>query len=68
MPFQFKRTTQKVKCVYKTIYLSQNLAMEIHQIAADNETSFNNVVISMLDDCLNREFRTPRIGATNHDR
>lgn len=52
MPFVPKKTRQKVDAGYKTIYLRQSLIDKIDQIAKDNSTSFNNVVVSMIEKCL----------------
>ena len=55
MNFEIKNTKNKVSTVYKTIYLKENLAKQIEKIAKDNNTSFNNVVISMIEFCINNE-------------
>lgn len=57
MPFIPKQTRKKVETGYKTIYLRQTVIDELEQIAKDNSTSFNNVVVSMIERCLeeNRE-------------
>ena len=47
-----KKTKQKVDSRYKTIYLRQSLIEEIEKIARENNTSFNNVVVSMVEQCL----------------
>lgn len=52
MPFVPKKTKQKVDSRYKTIYLRQSLIEEIEKIARENNTSFNNVVVSMIEQCL----------------
>lgn len=52
MKFEIKRTASKEESVYKTIYVKRKLASRIEQIAKEYETSFNNVVISMLEACL----------------
>ncbi len=52
MSFVPKKTKEKVAAGYKTIYLRQNLIDKIDQIAKDNSTSFNNVVVSMIEKCL----------------
>lgn len=52
MPFVPKKTKQKVDSRYKTIYLRQSLIEEIERIARENNTSFNNVVVSMVEQCL----------------
>ena len=52
MPFVPKKTTQKVEAGYKTIYLRQSVIDELERIARENTTSFNNVVVSMIEHCL----------------
>ena len=52
MPFVPKKTKKKVEAGYKTIYLRQNV---IEEIARENDTSFNNVVVSMIERCLEEE-------------
>ena len=52
MPFVPKKTQEKVKAGYKTIYLRQTLIDEIEKIAKENSTSFNNVVVIMIEQCL----------------
>ena len=46
------KNTQKGPAAYKTIYLRQSMIQAIEQIAVDNNTSFNNVVVSMIEQCL----------------
>ena len=55
MPFVPKKTANKKKAGYKTIYLSQELIDAINKIAADYHTSFNNVVVSMIESCLEED-------------
>lgn len=43
---------RKGEAAYKTIYLRQRLIDQIDKIAAENETSFNSVVVSMIEQCL----------------
>ena len=52
MAFVPKKTKQKVEAGYKTIYLRQSLIDEIEKIAKQHSTSFNNVVVSMIERCL----------------
>ena len=40
---------------YKTIYLRQSVIDAVEKIAKDNQTSFNNVVVSMIERCLEEE-------------
>ena len=55
MAFVPKKTRKKVEASYKTIYLRQSMIQKIEQIARDNDTSFNNVVVSMIEQCLEGE-------------
>lgn len=55
MPFVPKKTSKKEESAYKSIYLKQELINAIDKIAADNDTSFNNVVVSMIEKCLEEE-------------
>lgn len=55
MAFVPKVTKNKVEAGYKTIYLRQTLIDAIDQIAQENSTSFNNVVVSMIERCLEDE-------------
>lgn len=55
MKFEIKPTKSKEPSIYKTLYIKRSLADQIEQIAKNNETSFNNVVISMIESCLKDE-------------
>ena len=55
MPFVPKKTRTKVEAGYKTIYLRQSVIDAVEKIAKDNQTSFNNVVVSMIERCLEEE-------------
>lgn len=52
MKFVPKKTKEKDPATYKSIYIKESLAKEIEKIAKENDTSFNNVVISMIETCL----------------
>lgn len=52
MNFKIERTRKKVESSYKTLYLSDELIRKIDEIARENDTSFNNVVVSMIKCCL----------------
>lgn len=52
MTFTLKSTKKKIPTIYKSIYIREELVKQIEQIAKDNNTSFNNVVISMIEECL----------------
>lgn len=53
MVFKPKNTKVKVPTTYKSIYIKEDLVKEIENIR-DNNTSFNNVVISMIEECLKK--------------
>ena len=52
MRFEVKQTREKEVCIYKTVYIKKALSKEIEKIAAEHNTSFNNVVVSMIEACL----------------
>ena len=52
MIWTLKKTKEKVKCSYKTLYIANNIIEKIDIIAKENSTSFNNVIISMIESCL----------------
>ncbi|MBQ7565678.1 MAG: hypothetical protein IJT18_01035 [Oscillospiraceae bacterium] len=54
MKFEVKQTKNKEKSVYKTVYLKQALVDQINEIAKENKTSFNNVIVSMIEACLKK--------------
>lgn len=55
MAFVPKKTKQKTKTCYKSLYMTEDLADRINQLAVENDTSFNNVVISIIEDFFQRE-------------
>ena len=55
MTFVPKKTKKKVEAGYKTIYLRRSLSDQIDKIAKENDTSFNNVVVSMIESCLQED-------------
>ncbi len=52
MNFVPKSTKKKESSIYKSLYIKEDLAKKIEKIANINNTSFNNVVISMIEFCL----------------
>ena len=56
MKFVPKNTKYKEVSVYKTLYLKENVVKELEKIAKENDTSFNNVVVSMIEYCLKMEW------------
>ena len=55
MSFKPKPTRNKVLKTNKTLYISDELIAKIDQIAIDNDTSFNNVVVSIIEDFFTKE-------------
>ncbi len=54
MAFEIKNTKKKENAIYKTLYIKEALVKEIDKIAKENNTSFNNVIISMIESCLKK--------------
>ncbi len=52
MKFVPKNTKDKNPSTYKTLYLREELVKDIEKIAKEHNTSFNNVVVSMIETCL----------------
>ena len=52
MKFVPKETKEKEPTSYKTLYLKESLVKEIEKITKENNTSFNNVIVSMIETCL----------------
>ena len=52
MAFEIKKTKNKVAAITKSLYITEALAERVQKIANDNNTSFNNIVISMIESCL----------------
>jgi len=55
MAFKIKGTKNKVEAVNKSLYISKVLADKVQKIASENGTSFNNVVVSMIEACLSED-------------
>jgi acyl-[acyl carrier protein]--UDP-N-acetylglucosamine O-acyltransferase len=55
MAFELKKTKNKVMASYKTLYISDEIVEKIEKIAKENNTSFNNVVVSMIEFCLDSD-------------
>ena len=53
MKFTLKKTREKEISLYKSLYIKEELVKKIESIALENNTSFNNVIISMIEHCLN---------------
>ena len=52
MSFVPKNTKKKEISIYKSLYIKEELVKKIEEIAKINNTSFNNVIISMIEFCL----------------
>ena len=52
MKFTPKNTKKKENSVYKSLYLKEDLVKKVEEIAKVNNTSFNNVIVSMIEFCL----------------
>lgn len=52
MPFGPKSIQKKGEAGYRSLYLRQAMIDEIERIAQENKTSFNSVVVSMIEQCL----------------
>lgn len=52
MTFKPDKTENKSEIGYKTLYITNELRDKVLAIAARNDTSFNNVVISMIKHCV----------------
>ena len=55
MKFKVKKTKEKEAACYKSLYIKDKLVKEIDKIAKENNTSFNNVIISMIEYCINEK-------------
>jgi len=55
MKFELRKPPAREKSVYKTLYIPHSLAEHVDKIAVQNGTSFNNVIISMIESCLKEE-------------
>lgn len=49
MNFKPKPTKKKVEAGYKSLYIKNELAEKISKLASEYDTSFNNIVISILE-------------------
>lgn len=50
-----KDTKKKESSVYKSLYIKEELSKKIEEIAKVNNTSYNNVIVSMIEFCLLEE-------------
>ena len=52
MELAIKPTKNKKEVTYKSIYIELKLVKAINEIARMYNTSFNNIVISMIEECI----------------
>ena len=52
MSYEIRNTRKKAEARYKSIYLSEELNIRLETIAYQAHTSFNNVIMSMVQYCL----------------
>ena len=52
MSIKINFNKEKVYAGYKTIYLRNDCIEKIEKIANENNTSFNNVIVNMINYCL----------------
>ena len=50
MAFEPKPTRKKVNSHYKTIYITDEMAEKLNKLAVKFDTSFNNFVVSIIED------------------
>ncbi len=55
MGFVLKDTKKKENSIYKSLYIKEDLVKKVEEIAKVNNTSFNNVIVSMIEFCLLEE-------------
>lgn len=55
MAFTPKPTKKKVQAGYKTLYITDELSEKINLLAKEYDTSFNNIVISIIEDFFKNE-------------
>lgn len=55
MAFTIKPTKRKKESVNRSIHLSKEVHDKVLKIAAENDTSFSNVVVSMIEYCLKEQ-------------
>ena len=58
MGFVPKRTGKKVDTCYMTLYITVDMREELSRIAAEYGTSLNNVVVSMIKQCMAQDEET----------
>lgn len=56
MSIKINFNKEKVSAGYKTIYLKTDCIEKIEKIANENNTSFNNVIVNMINYCLDEGY------------
>ncbi len=59
MSFNAEHVNKREESVNKSLYIKRSLVERIDKIAKESGTSFNNVVISMIESCLKDESGPP---------
>lgn len=65
MGFVPKQTRKKTNACYMTIYITVEMRDKLEDIAAEYETSLNNVVVSMMEQCLTDNEKGSASGGQN---
>ena len=65
MGFVPKQTRKKTNACYMTIYITVEMRDKLEDIAAEYETSLNNVVVSMMEQCLTDNEKGSASGVQN---
>lgn len=52
MSFTPEQVNKREESATRSIYIKRSLIDRIEKIAAENKTSFSNVVVSMIESCL----------------
>ncbi len=55
MKFEIRKTNHKEETAIKSLYMTKSLIAKVNDIATKNNTSFNNVVVSMIEHCLKED-------------
>lgn len=65
MGFVPKQTRKKANACYMTIYITVEMRDKLEGIAAEYDTSLNNVVVSMMEQCLAEDAEESPDGGQN---
>lgn len=53
MNFDVKKIKKKEETIYRSLYITKKLSEKIDKICKENDVSWNSVVISMIESCVN---------------